>query len=291
MQRALMLLSIMLISATVQAGDKLKPFILAEQSSLPMAELLHQTETKLSNSGFEITGSYQPYAGVHILVITNDKIKQAAASSKHGGYAAGLRVALVVREGSLQLSYTNPVYLAHAYRLKEDMKDVLTQLKLILGFQQDFGAKKGLSADQLHDYHYTFGMEYFDEPSKLGEFDTHQLTLDAVEEGLAAGRGGAHKVYRIDIPGKQETVFGVALSKSCSSDEFIMGHIDFQPLSSAAHLPYEILVSGNQVLALYARFRIAINFPDLKMMGANSFMKIMCAPGEIEAALKEVVHP
>lgn len=46
-----------------------------------------------------------------------------------------------------------------------------------------------------------------------------------------------------------------------------------------------MLVSGNKMYALYARFRIAVNFPDLKMMGANSFFKIMCAPDAIEGAL------
>ena len=41
--------------------------------------------------------------------------------------------------------------------------------------------------------------------------------------------------------------------------------------------------------ALPAEFRIAINFPDLSMMGDNSFMSIMCAPEAIEAALTSVV--
>jgi hypothetical protein len=41
--------------------------------------------------------------------------------------------------------------------------------------------------------------------------------------------------------------------------------------------------------ALYARFRIAVNFPDLKMMGSHSFMNIRCAPDAIEGALKKVV--
>jgi hypothetical protein len=102
---------------------------------------------------------------------------------------------------------------------------------------------------------------------------------------LAAKKGGVSKVYRIDVPGKDESVFGVSLTKNCSGDKFVMGHIDFKPVRSTAHLPYEMLVSGKKVYALYARFRIAINFPDLKMMGDNSFFKIMCAPDEIEEAL------
>ena len=106
-----------------------------------------------------------------------------------------------------------------------------------------------------------------------------------MEKSLAAGKGGVSKVYRIDVPGKDESVFGVAMTKKCSGDKFVMSNIDFKPVRSTAHLPYEMLVSGKKVYALYARFRIAINFPDLKMMGDNSFFKIMCAPDAIEEAL------
>jgi hypothetical protein len=68
-------------------------------------------------------------------------------------------------------------------------------------------------------------------------------------------------------------------------DKYIMSEIDFKDVKSAAHLPYEILVSGNKAYALYARFRIATSFPDLSMMGSNSFMNIMKSPEAIRKAL------
>ena len=132
------------------------------------------------------------------------------------------------------------------------------------------------------------GMEYFDDPSKLGHFASHAEAVQAVEAGLAEGRGGTSKVYRIDLPDGKQTVFGVALTNGCSGDARIMNEIDSKPVRSTGHLPYEILVTGGDVRALYARFRIAMNFPDLKMMGSHSFMNIRCAPGAIEEALKAV---
>ncbi|MBZ0092279.1 MAG: hypothetical protein K8F27_08680, partial [Sulfuricellaceae bacterium] len=51
--------------------------------------------------------------------------------------------------------------------------------------------------------------------------------------------------------------------------------------------PYEMLVADNKVIAQYARFRIAIDFPDLSMMGSNSFMSIMAAPDAINKVLRE----
>jgi hypothetical protein len=68
-------------------------------------------------------------------------------------------------------------------------------------------------------------------------------------------------------------------------DSFIMNEIDFKETRSTAHLPYDILVTGDEVEALHARFRIAMNFPDLSMMGANSFMNIMPSPDAIKASL------
>ena len=70
-------------------------------------------------------------------------------------------------------------------------------------------------------------------------------------------------------------------------DTFIMTEIDFKDVRSTAHLPYEILVTGEEVEALHARFRIAINFPDLSMMGSNSFMNIMPSPDAIKEALTQ----
>jgi len=55
--------------------------------------------------------------------------------------------------------------------------------------------------------------------------------------------------------------------KKYMDESFIMGEIDFKPLRSTAHLPYEILVKGKEAEALHARFRIAINFPDLSYDG------------------------
>ncbi|MBE9567727.1 MAG: hypothetical protein IMF14_03455, partial [Proteobacteria bacterium] len=109
------------------------------------------------------------------------------------------------------------------------------------------------------------------------------------EKGLAAHAGGTTKVYRIDIPGSKQTVFGVAMKgneeNKFMDETFIMTEIDFKATRSTAHLPYEILVTGEDIEALHARFRIAMNFPDLSMMGDNSFMNIMPSPDAIEEAL------
>jgi len=293
----LMLLTLLIFMASsVQAAEiKLKPFVLASKSTGTIAEELARVKNSLTEAGFLIVGEYAPYTGSNIIVITNDELKHNAAESEFGGYGAIQRVAFTEVGKEVQVSYTNPVYMANAYRMKGDLKGIADKLEVALGKVEEFGSKKGMSAKKARKYHYMFGMEYFDEPSILAEYSSYEEAVRSVDAKLANNGNGVSKVYRIDIPGKAESLFGVGLKGNSEADkymddQFIMSEIDFRDIKSTAHLPYEVLVSGNKVYALYARFRIAINFPDLSMMGKHSFMNIMDTPDEIRDVLKKTVQ-
>lgn len=282
-------LAALAVSAAAAAAEKHKPFILAERTTGEIQAVADQVRERVGAAGFEVVGSYTPYPNATIIAITSGDLRRAAAKSEFGGYGAVQRVAVTRAGDEVQVSYTNPTYMAHAYRMEGDLKEVSAALAAALGQIEQYGPETGLDAKALRKYHYMIGMEYFDEPSLLAEYDSHEKALAAVEKGLAQGVSGVSKVYRVDLPGKQESLFGVALrggeGQKYQDDAYIMSEIDFKPIRSSAHLPYEMLVSGNKVYALYARFRIAINFPDLSMMGKNSFMNIMESPAAIERAL------
>lgn len=283
-----------LSSASALAEEIMKPFVLAYKASGDPQAVADEVKAKVEGAGFEIVGSYSPYEGAIILAITNEDLKKSAASSDFGGYAAGQRVSITKVGEEIQVSYSNPLYFADAYRIEDTSgaKSALSSLQSGLGNVETYGTgDKKLTSKDLRKYHYMFGMEYFDDPSELAEYDSYDEAVAAVEKGLAEGRGGVTKVYRIDIPGKDETVFGVALTDSgCSGDEYIMSRVDKEDIRSTAHLPYEILVSDGDVYALYARFRIAISYPHLPMIQSKTgatFFNIMCAPNAIEEALIE----
>jgi hypothetical protein len=291
-----MLLSALFLfsSANVLAADDviLKPFVLASKAEGTVAEKSAQVKTALNTAGFVVVGEYAPYPGADIIIVTNDELKKNAAASEAGGYGAIQRVSITEAGKEVQVSYTNPVYMSNVYRMQGDLSGVANSLEKALGKVEEFGAK-GMTAKQARKYHYTIGMEYFDEPSVLAEYGSYEEAVQAVDAKLGNNQNGVTKVYRVDIPGKQESVFGVGMKGSGDSkamdDQFIMSEIDFHDVKSTAHLPYEVLVSGNKVYALYARVRIAINFPDLSMMGKNSFMNIMKAPEAIRKALQNTV--
>ncbi len=285
------LLSIFLVSAARADQALLKPFVLGSRGPGVVAEKAAEVKTALTAQGFTIAGEYSPYPDAVVIVATNDELKSNAAKSEHGGFGAAVRVSVTKVKDEVQVAYTNPIYMANAYRMQGDLSSVAAKLDAALGKKEEFGAK-GLTAKKLRSYHYMIGMEYFDEPSVLAEYGSFEEAAAAIESGLAAGRGGVTKVYRIDIPDKKEAVFGVAMKGATEADKytdekFIMSEIDFKDIRSTAHLPYEILVSGNKVYALYARFRIAISFPDLSMMGSNSFMHIKKSPEAIRKALTQ----
>lgn len=292
-QKALVAFALSLfVFAAEAASEKYKPFILAFTTSGDVENVKKDVHQKLVDANFEVVGSYSPYAGASIFVVTNDALKSNAAKSEFGGYGAIQRISVTKVGKDIQVSYTNPIYMSHAYRMKGDLKGVARQLTKALGKKSEFGADKPLRTRKIRKYHYMFGMEYFDdvEAHELAEHSSHKAAIKAVEANLAKKLGGVSQVYRVDIPGKDEVVFGVDLDQTPGgdkymSDDYIMGIIDFKDVKSTAHLPVEVLVSGDKVYALYYRFRIAMNFPNLSMMGDNSFMNIVESPEAAKLAL------
>jgi hypothetical protein len=277
---------------TALADEVLMPFVLAFKTTGDVNTVAGDVKGKLTGAGFEVVGEYSPFAGTHVIGVTKDALKGHAAKSERGGYGAVQRVAVTKNGDDIEVSYTNPIYMAAAYRMASDMADIRAALEGALGAEMDYGSEKNLTAKDLRKFHYTVMMEYFDDPSELAEYDNYAQAVKAVEDSLAAGLGATAKVWRVDIPGKDETVFGVALKgandEDCSGDEFVMSRVDKATPRSSAHLPYEILVTGEEIEALYARFRIAINWPHLPMVASESggtFFSIMCSPSAIEEAL------
>lgn len=297
-QFPLLTLVLVCLVPNLHAAQGLKPFVLGGTvAGKQIAEATQDIVSSLQDAGYDILGQYSPYADSSVVVFTNSSLQDLATRSKRGGYGAILRVALTDNAGSIEVAYTNPLYWTNAYRMQDGAAPIAEQLKSVLGFEQSFGSGDlALTARDLRKYHYTFLMEYFDDPSVLNYFESHQQAVKTVRENLAKKVSAATQVFELqlgsDIDGKEMTLFGVGLggvdTDDCSSDAYIMNRIDKDSPRHTAHLPYEILIYGNQAEALYARFRIAISWPHLPMMASDTgatFFSIMCAPGAIEDAL------
>ena len=185
----LLLLALLLFSAgNVMADEeKLKPFALGSKGAGTVAEKAEQAKAALVAGGFTVAGEYSPYADADIVIVTNDELQKNAAESEHGGFGAIQRVAITKVKDEVQVSYTNPVYMANVYRMKGDLSGVSAELAKALGKVEEFGAK-GMTAKQARKYHYMLGMEYFDEPDVLAEYPSYEEAVQAVDAKLSANK-------------------------------------------------------------------------------------------------------
>lgn len=281
-------------------AQALKPYVLGATSSKSITELKPIVSEALSSNGLKVVGSYMPAADKNrlVLIVTHNELTKAV--QKMGGltgFAATLRVG-ITREGTItNVSYTNPIYWGNAY-FRDDYSKVSsnyaaitksfeTAMKSLDGYKGlFFGSKKGVDADDLHDYHYMIGMPYFDDTEELRAFDSYKEAVAKIDANLKKGVPNASLVYKVNVPGKELTVYGIALSGEDGESEFLP-KIDISTPKHTAFLPYEILVMGNKVHMLNGRYRIAVSFPDLSM---STFTKIMSTPGDIEDMMRKVVE-
>ena len=291
----LLLLLLLFGGLTRAEAETLKPFILGKTPQGNMQEVVEATGNALSEQGFTVVGSYSPYPNATVICASHPELSAAVATGKNGGFAAAQRISVTEVDGQLQVAYANPAYIGTAYGLGK-LEGIAGKLALALGNKGTFGAT-GIKEEKLAPgkYHYKIMMPYFDDVHELNTFPDHATAVETIEANLAAGKGGTQKVYRIDLPELDTVVFGVAIPQGDGpedgrkdTDKEIMDIIDYQDLRSTAYLPYELMVQGNEVIALHSRFRIAVHFPDTSMVGSHGFTAIMSSTKGIEDALQAV---
>ncbi len=273
--------------AQTSSKERFKPYIAATPIEGDLPSITQHVKDTLVSGGFTIAGEYSPFEGATVIAITNDTLKTIAAKTAFGGYGAVIRVGIRQLKDNIQVSYVNPVYMSHVYRM-ESLEEVSTQLASLIGNTSHFGSKKGLKAKALKKYHYMAFMPYFNDHDKLASFDSHEAALKMINANLIDNSNGLQKVFQVDLGEKEEVLFGVGISNGDGSDKTIMDKIDKNTLKHTAHLPYGLLVSGKNVYSLPGKFRIALAFPDL---GMGDFMKISSAPKAIKASLKTLTKP
>ncbi len=287
------LLTFFLGEATAAQAADLRPFVLGETPEGSLEEVVEKTQAALKSAGFEIVGRYTPFTGTTVICASHPILLAAASEAKNGGFGAAQRLAVTRVKDKIQVSYVNPAYLGTAYGLGK-LAALSKKLEEALGKGETFGAE-GENEKKLAPgkYHYAMFMPYFEDVDEIASYPDHKTALAAVEKNLGAGKGGTVKVYRIDLPGKKVSVFGVGIPKgdgptsgAKDTDKEVLDIIDFKDPRSTAYLPYEMMVKDGEVIALPGRYRIAVFFPDTAMVGKHGFTKIMSSPGGIKKALK-----
>lgn len=257
----------------VQAGD--------------VQAVIAQVEAKLTKGGFNVVGKYAPpgLQGYGVIVVTETGLLNSIRNL--GGAAiVGAPIRIGVK-GDGSVSYQNLEYWLRAYLRKQyplaekAVKAAHAKLGKALGAGKPFGGE--VDRKDLADYQYMFGMEGFEsDKNLLMEHLAFEDAVKAIQDNLARGLGKTTKVYEIIQPDKKVAVFGVALNDPKEGEGWWVKTIG---ADNIAALPYEIYVVNNKANHLFARFRIALGWPNV---GMGSFMRIVEAPGIIRDTLTVV---
>ena len=281
------------------SAQNLKPYVVGFETSESVSGTQEKVVKQLELNGIKVVGQYQPANDKNrsIIVFTSDELENAV--KKNGGltgFATTLRIGITNENGKTIVTYTNPIYWGNAY-FRADFDKVSSNyatltshienaMKSSNGFiGKSFGSKNGLSAKALQNYHYMIAMPYFGDVVELAHFESYAAGIAKIEANMKKGIPDVKLVSKVTIPGKDLTLYSFALSGEKGESKFLP-IIDIGQPKQTAFLPYEVLVTGNKVIMLHGRYRIALSFPDLTM---GTFTKIMSTPGNIENQLKQVV--
>lgn len=257
----------------VQAGD--------------LSAVLTSVEEKLAKAGFEVVGRHTPpgLPGHGVVVVTEPGL--LATVRRLGGVnivGAPIRIG-VKADGTV--SYMNLEYWSRAYfrtlypQTARAVRTAQARLAKALGSGKAFGGS--VDKPDLLDYQYMFGMEGFDsDKNVVMEHLSFEDAVKTIQDNLARGSGKTSKVYEIIMPDRKIAVFGVAMNESKEGEGWWVKSVGSDNIAA---LPYEIYVVNNKAGHLFARFRIALGWPNV---GMGTFMRIVEAPGVIRDTLTVV---
>lgn len=282
------LLGVVLLMMWAPFALAITPYLLGDKvTGGDVQSVMAQVEKKLQAEGFTVIGRHTPKGlPQYGVVITTEKGLLNVVHSLGGSNIVGATIRVGVKADGT-VSYMNPEYWGRAIFRKQyssaesAVKAVDDKLKKALGAGKGFGGDE--KADSLATYRYMAGMERFDsDKNDLKSHGSFEAAVKAVQDNLAKKKNDTAKVYEVVMADKKVAVFGVALNDSKTGEGWWVKKIGADHIAA---LPYEIYVVGNQVNALYGRYRLAMAWPNL---GMGTFMGISDAPDEILETLTGV---
>ena len=207
--------------------------------------------SKLKENGFDVLATTN-----NVITITNPELQATNT------YLATLQVYVGGSDVRVQNpAYFGPAYLDSAYT-KGQFKTTIDALTKSLGALK--GSSEKLEEKDISGYHFMMGMPYFSDAISVND-------TDKVYEKIT---GNKNILYSLTLPNGTILV-GHKLNPSTSG--FLT---TLHQTNNSQILPYEALVSANQVNIMNPKFYLALSLPQLTM---GQFMKISDIPDKIEA--------
>lgn len=283
------------ISYSMFADEELPPYYLIGKLDGSVDEVTVNVKSALESKNFRIVGEYNPAGDPDLSVIayTRDDLQKTVLKVKdRGTLASVLKIGLVKKEGKINVSMLNPMYLFYAYLMDEAdtynsqltvvFNDAKAAMSIVGSDFTGFGGSEEIK--DLKDYHYMMMMPYFTDPVELHEFDSFEQGVSTIRKNLDDKKGNTLKVYEVIYENEKIAVFGIGL---LNPEE---GEAHFLPIigeDNIAAMPYEIILQGNEATMLHGKYRFAIHWPELSM---KQFMKISSTPGDVEDVMEALME-
>ena len=280
-------------SRSSYAEDELPAYFKVATLKMQISDAAEIVNKALSSGGFEILGEYHPESNPELYVIAytrNDLQKICLKKDDRGILASILKIGFIEKDGKVEVSMINPMYIFYAYlgddadKYHRELQNIDSDIKASLsnvGKQfTPFGGSE--DADDLKKYRFMAFMPRFSDPIELNEFSSFNEGMTTINKNLASGKGNTKKVYELVFPDKKIAVFGIGL---LDTEE---GEAHFLPIigeENIAAMPYEIILQGDEASMFHGKYRFALHWPELSM---GQFMKIMSTPGDVENFMEEL---
>lgn len=119
----------------------------------------------------------------------------------------------------------------------------------------------------------------------LPTFGSFEEAVAAVKTGLEASPT-LEAVFEVAVPGKQVRLYGISLDGD-RGERGILNLLEIDPFRHTGALPYELLVTGNQVVMLPVRYRLPLHAPS---MAKKTFRKLKPYHEEVTRKLAALVQ-
>lgn len=285
-----------LCSFSATAGGGLIAFYKLGLLKGNIKEVESQISHQLQSNNFEIIGTYNPMNNpdLKVIIFTNVQLENICKQIPDRGLmAASMRVGLIAKNDSVEISLLNPEYIFYAYlrdytkQFEIELNQISIDIKMALypvsnGFFPYITSS--LSERELKEFRFTVRNPSFSEPVLIKQFPNFKQAIKTIEDNLQARKEGSIKVYELIDSAKQSAVFGIGLLDERRGESVFLPKLG---ISHIAALPYELAVNKGKVTILHGKYRFPLYWSDLTM---TEYRKIYKSPRDVEELMKALTR-
>ncbi|ABK43469.1 hypothetical protein Mmc1_0951 [Magnetococcus marinus MC-1] len=277
---ALLTLLICCFPLPAQAGtaEPLFPFIKLEEPYGSVSDAANRIARTLSGAGYVSLGFADVNKGLRVMAFYKPQWLQAwANSSPVALFGAVVHVGVQQEGRHAVVSLANPLWRTHLYHMSPAIgQQLAADLAAHLGQGTPYGLKQGYPPERIADLRYfplAYGVEDF---TTIAQHPSHASAVAAVEAGLKKYHTLAKSLYKLHLPQRGTTLYGIA---PIAKDDLITPLWQKHTLKPAAHLPYTLLVQPDgQVQMHHPQFALLAHYPNLSLRSMLSSLDDLYRP-------------